>query len=214
MIEAVLFDMDGVLVDSEELIFLAAKQMFAEHDIKVTRDDFKPFIGTGEDSYLGNVAKKYGYEMDVARDKARTYRIYEQLAPGRLELLPGVNDFINRCKKRQLKLAVATSADLEKMNVNLQVTRLKSGIFDATVNGLEVNNKKPHPEIYLKAAEKLLVKPSACLVVEDAVSGVEAAKAAGAKCLAVATSFSRDDLLKADWIVENLTEAPEDALIW
>ena len=100
------------------------------------------------------------------------------------------------------------------MNVNLQVTRLKSGIFDATVNGLEVNNKKPHPEIYLKAAEKLLVKPSACLVVEDAVSGVEAAKAAGAKCLAVATSFSRDDLLKADWIVENLTEAPEDALIW
>jgi len=214
MIRAVLFDMDGVLVDSEELIYLAAKQMFEEHGISVTREDFKPFIGTGENSYLGNVAKRYGFPMDINRDKARTYEIYSQIAPKQLRLLPGVKSFINECRNRELKLAVATSADEIKMMVNLKATGLFAGIFDATVNGLEVIHKKPHPEIYLKAAEKLNSDASACLVVEDAVNGIEAARAAGAKCLAVTGSFTATELAKADWIVNNLSEISEDVLSW
>ncbi len=214
MIKAVLFDMDGVLVDSEELIYLAAKQMFGEHGIAVTRDDFIPFIGTGEDSYLGNVAKKYGFPIEINRDKARTYEIYAQIAPQKIKVLPGVISFIGKCKNRKLKLAVATSADEVKMKVNLKAAGLYAGIFDATINGLEVIHKKPHPEIYLKAAEKLGIEPSACLVVEDAVNGIEAARASGAKCLAVTTSFTPAELAKADWIVNNLSEVPEDVLSW
>ncbi len=214
MIKAVLFDMDGVLVDSEELIFLAAKEMFREHGISVVKEDFKPYIGTGENSYLGNVAKKYGFSMDIPRDKARTYEIYAEMAPQRLKLLPGVISFIEKCKKKNLRLAVATSADEIKMNVNLKAVGLDKGVFDATVNGLEVMHKKPHPEIYLKAAEKLSFETSACLVIEDAVNGVEAAKVSGAKCLAVTNSFSADKLIKADWIVKNLSEIPEDVLSW
>lgn len=214
MIEAVLFDMDGVLVDSEELIFLAAKEMFREHGISVVKEDFKPYIGTGENSYLGNVAKKYGFPMDIPRDKARTYEIYAEMAPQKLKLLPGVISFIEKCKNKNLRLAVATSADETKMTVNLKAVGLDTGVFDATVNGLEVLHKKPHPEIYLKAAEKLNLEPSACLVVEDAVNGVESAKTSGAKCLAVTNSFSANELVKADWIVNNLSEISEDVLSW
>ena len=214
MIEAVLFDMDGVLVDSEELIFLAAREMFREHGISVVKEDFKPYIGTGENSYLGNVAKKYGFPMDIPRDKARTYEIYAEMAPQKLKLLPGVISFIEKCKNKNLRLAVATSADETKMTVNLKAVGLDTGVFDATVNGLEVLHKKPHPEIYLKAAEKLNLEPSACLVVEDAVNGVESAKTSGAKCLAVTNSFSANELVKADWIVNNLSEISEDVLSW
>jgi beta-phosphoglucomutase len=214
MIKAVLFDMDGVLVDSEELIYLASRQMFEEHGIDVTKEDFIPFIGTGEDSYLGNVAKKYRFPLDINRDKARTYEIYAQIAPCKLKLLPGVVSFIKKCKIRNLRLAVATSADEVKMIVNLKAAGLYTGVFNSTVNGLEVARKKPHPDIYLKAAEKLDVEPSACLVVEDAVNGVEAAKASGARCLAVTTSFTAIELAKADWIVNNLSEASDDVLSW
>lgn len=214
MIEAVLFDMDGVLVDSEELIYLAARQMFKEHGISVTREDFIPFIGTGENSYLGNVAKKYRFPIDINRDKARTYKIYARIAPQHLRILPGVRSFIRECKKKKLRLAVATSADEVKMTINLKAAGLYTGIFDTSVNGLEVVHKKPHPEIYLKAAEKLNVEPSACLVVEDAVNGIEAARAAGAKCLAVTNSFSATELAKADWIVDNLSEVSEEVLSW
>ncbi|MBN2613329.1 MAG: HAD-IA family hydrolase [Bacteroidales bacterium] len=214
MLKAVLFDMDGVLVDSEEIIFLAARQMFHEHGITVSREDFKPFIGTGENRYLGGVAEKYGFAIDIERDKARTYEIYAQIAPEKLKILPGVKAFIKKCKSKKLKLAVATSADEIKMTVNLKAAGLFNGVFDVTVNGLEVINKKPHPEIYLKAAEKLNVEPFECLVVEDAVNGVEAAKSAGALCLAVTTSFAPSELTKADWIVKNLRYVPEKVLNW
>ena len=100
------------------------------------------------------------------------------------------------------------------MKVNLKATGLYTGIFDATVNGLEVIHKKPHPEIYLKAAEKLDLNASACLVVEDAVNGIEAARDAGAKCLAVTGSFTATELARADWIVNNLSEISEDVLSW
>lgn len=209
MIKAVLFDMDGVLVDSEELIFLAARQMFSEHGIDVSRSDFQPYIGTGENSYLGNVAKKYGLSINLEKDKKRTYEIYEQLAEKKLNLLPGVHDFINRCKEKGLKMAIATSADEFKMIVNLSVAKLDNGIFDATVNGLEVIHKKPHPEIYIKAAQKLKLLPAECIVIEDAVNGIESAKSAGCKCIALTTSFPESALTGADWIFKDLSRIDE-----
>ncbi|MBN1414098.1 MAG: HAD family phosphatase [Bacteroidales bacterium] len=214
MLKAVLFDMDGVLVDTEELTFRAAQNMFAEHGITVTQEDFRPFIGTGENSYIGNVALKYNFPVDIPRDKERMYKIFGELAKGNLKALPGVHQFIDACRVRRLKLAVATSADYIKMMINLNETGLRKEIFDVLVNGQEVINKKPHPEIYLTTAAKLHLQPEECLVVEDAVNGIEAAKAAGAKCLAVTNSFSREELGKADWICDSLVHCPVAALDW
>lgn len=206
--------MDGVLVDSEQYIAEAAIQMFAEQCIYVEAEDFTPFIGMGEDRYLGGVAAKYGYKIDLKKDKARTYEIYGQIVKNKLQPLPGVKEFISRCKRSGLRLAVATSADKVKMDINLLELNLGADIFDATVNGLEVQLKKPNPEIFLKAAEKLGLSPQHCLVVEDAVNGVKAAKAAGCRCLAITSSFSRQSLADADWIVDTFYDVKDEVLNW
>jgi beta-phosphoglucomutase len=214
MIKAVLFDMDGVLVDSEKFINRAGVLMFEEKGFHVKSEDFTPFTGMGENRYLGGVAEKYGIPFNVETDKARAYEIYGRLVKGRLEALPGVHRFISRCRNLNLKLAVATSADEVKLKINLRETGLNKELFGALVNGLDVEKRKPDPEIYLKASARLGVKPESCLVVEDAVSGVKAARAAGCRCLALTTSFSKDELKGADWFAENLASAPDECLNW
>lgn len=214
MIKAVLFDMDGVLVDSEEFICKAAIAMFKERGVLVQPSDFLPFVGSGENRYIGGVAAKYNVIANIEEMKARTYAIYENITHGKLQPLEGVLEFIERCRKKGLKTAVATSADKVKMEVNLREIGLSAETFDATVNGLEVERKKPFPDIFEIAAYKLGVNPSECLVVEDAINGVEAAKAAGARCLGLTTSFTAEQLQKADWVASTLKYAPEECLNW
>jgi beta-phosphoglucomutase-like phosphatase (HAD superfamily) len=100
------------------------------------------------------------------------------------------------------------------MEINLKGIGLTGCDFDIMVNGLEVERKKPFPDIYLTAAEKLGLNPAECLVVEDAVSGVKAGKTAGCKVLAVTTSFSPEKLHEADWICDSLADVPEEVLRW
>ena len=207
MIQAVLFDMDGVLVDTERQICLAAIQMFKELGVTVQPDDFLPFVGAGENRYLGGVAEKYGVNLNIDVAKVRTYTIYGEIVHKRLKPLSGVHEFITRCRTHGVRTAIATSADFMKMEINLREIGLPAETFDATVNGLEVAHKKPSPEIYLTAARKIGVEPSRCLVVEDAINGIQAAKAAGMYCLALTTSFNARQLQQADWICRDLSEA-------
>lgn len=201
--------MDGVLVDSEDFIRDAAIEMFAEQNLTVRPDDFRPFVGSGEDKYLGGVAEKYGHPFDLSRDKKRAYEIYDEKVKGKLTPLPGVKAFLHFCSNNNLKTAVATSADAVKMHINLREMGIPTSTFDATINGSEVTNKKPDPEIFLKAASKLGLEPRECLVVEDAVNGVEAAIAAGCYCLALTTSFDETQLKKAQWITTDLSAVPK-----
>jgi len=214
MIEAVLFDMDGVLVDSEEFICKAAILMFKEKGLPVNEKDFIPFVGMGENRYLGGVAEKYGFPFDVEKDKKRTYEIYQEITRGKLAPLPGVLEFIKKCRDKNLKIAVATSADETKMLSNLREIGIPAATFDATVNGLEVERKKPFPDIYLEAAKRLNVNPENCLVVEDAISGEKAGKNAGCKVLAITSSFTAEEFLLADWKIPDLSLATDDYLIW
>lgn len=214
MIKAVLFDMDGVLLDSEEFICEAAMKMFAEKGLETQPKDFLPFVGAGEDKYLGGVAKKYAFSCNISEIKARTYEIYAEIIKGRVHAFKGVTEFISRCKAKGLKLAVATSADKVKMQVNLKEIGITETTFHALVNGLDVERKKPHPDIYELAAKKLGVAPIQCLVVEDAINGVEAAKNAGAKCLGLTTSFTQEDLKLADWVYPNLVNVPDAVISW
>jgi HAD superfamily hydrolase (TIGR01509 family) len=214
MIRGVLFDMDGVLADSEPFICKAAIMMFSEIGLKVKPEDFKPFVGTGENSYIGGVAEKYNLKVDIEKVKARTYEIYQTIILGNLKPLPGAREFVESCIGHGFKLALATSADRVKMTANLNEIGIPVSKFHATVNGLEVANKKPFPDIYIMAAEKIGLKSRECLVVEDAVSGIKAAKSAGCRCLAVTTSFERSLLYEADWICDSLKNVPEEALNW
>ena len=204
----VIFDMDGVLCDSEALICEAAVGMFrAQYGIDVHADDFTPFIGTGEDRYIGGVAEKHGVTLDRDADKAKTYEIYLDIIRGRLQPLPGAVGFVANCKQRGMKVAVATSADRVKMAGNLAEIGLPPESFDACVTGNDVQHKKPAPDIFVKAAEMLGLDPAVCLVVEDAQSGCQAAKAAGTMCLGVTSSFNDQTLRDAgaDWTARDLT---------
>ena len=211
----VIFDMDGVLCDSEPFICEAAMRMLQErHGVTAVAADFVPFIGAGENRYLGGVAQKYGVELNLESDKARTYAIYLEIIRGRLQPLAGVHEFIADCRRRGLKIAVASSADYAKVEGNLREIGVPWKTFDAVVNGLDVVNKKPNPEIFLLAASKLALPADRCLVVEDAPNGVQAAKAATAACLGLTTSFTADQLRQcgANWIAPNLAHVPAD--IW
>lgn len=210
----IIFDMDGVLVDSEPYISKAACLMFAELGQEVTPEDFIPFVGTGENRYLGGVAEKYGLSVDIIAVKKRTYDIYLEIIKGELEPLPGVHEFIDTCREMGKRLAIASSADRRKVRGNLAEIDLPTALFQTVLTAEDVIHKKPAPEIFLLAAEHLGLPPAECLVIEDAVSGVAAAKAAGAQCLGITSSFTQEQLKEADFFAPDLAHVPAEALTW
>jgi beta-phosphoglucomutase len=213
-IRAVLFDMDGVLVDSERLIAEAATRMFAQHyGLNVHYEDFTPFVGAGENRYLGGVAERYGVAIDIVAAKAWTYEIYGQLArrhAAGMRAMPGAVDYVRACRAHGLKTALASAADKVKVMINLEYLGLRQDEFDAVLTAEDVTRKKPDPEMYLKAAWRLAVEPAFCLVVEDAVNGTMAGVRAGARVLGITSSFTEEALREAgaSWIVSDLACAP------
>lgn len=212
-IRGVIFDMDGVLVDSEPFICEAARTMFREtYDVDLPPEDFLPFVGAGEDRYIGGPGEKHGLSMDLPRDKARTYEIYLQIIQDRLDPLPGVVEFVEYLRNRGIRCAVATAADHVKMAGNLREIGLGEDTFDAIVTGSDVKRKKPHPDGFLLAAERLELAAELCMVVEDAPNGVKAAVAADSRCLGLTTSFSTEQLEQAgaDWTAPHLGAVPPE----
>jgi beta-phosphoglucomutase len=199
-IRAAIFDMDGVLTDSEPLIRAAAMAMFKEKGLIVQPGDFAPFVGMGEDRFIGGVAEKYSFPLDLPAAKRRTYEFYLELVPVRLEVFPGAVDLVRACRQSGLKIAVASSADRIKVVANLNKIGLPPESWDAIMTAEDVLAKKPAPDIFLAAAAKLGVLPPECVVIEDAVKGIAAAKAAGMRCVAVAQTFPAEQLAQADLV--------------
>jgi HAD superfamily hydrolase (TIGR01509 family) len=208
-IRGIIFDMDGVLCDSEPFICEAACRMFRERGVQVQPEDFRPFVGMGEERFLGGVAEKYGAKLDLAAAKARTYAIYQEVIRGRLRPSNGADALLDACRARGLRMAVASSADEVKVAANLAELGFPPSRFDAVVNGLLVARKKPAPDIFLLAAERIGLPPEDCLVVEDAPAGLRAAQAAGCAALGVRSSFDDATLRAAgaSWTVRDLAEA-------
>lgn len=204
---SIIFDMDGVLVDSEPVIEAAAIRGLAEYGIEAVSEDFKPFIGAGEDRYIGGVAEKYGvpYQLEM---KSRVYEIYLTLVKENLHVYAGTLDLLSKLEEEDVSIALASSADVIKVKANLKVAEIPFETFKTVITGEDVVHKKPSPEIFLKAAEGLKVHSSRCIVVEDAVNGIRAAKAAGMKCIAIASTFSKELLQaeKPDCVVDSIKE--------
>lgn len=208
---AVVFDMDGVLVDSEPVITKAARMALAEYGVQAVDEDFHPFTGMGEDRFIGGVAQKHGmpYRLEMKR---RTYEIYLEIVNREIGTYPGIPELIAALRERGIKTAVASSADVVKVRANLPAAGIDPSLFDALCSGEDVARKKPAPDIFLLAAERLGVPPHACVVVEDALSGVQAAVAAGMRCVAVSTSFSPERLTSAG--AEVVLARTTDLLRW
>lgn len=205
-IRAVIFDMDGVLVDSEPLINQAAIAMFRERGVTVQPEDFLPFVGTGEERYVGGVAEAYGLSIDPVEAKNRTYEIYLDLVPSQLEAFPGAVELVHSCRNAGLQVAVASSADKIKVAANLEKIGLPLEYWDTVTTGEQVTRKKPAPDIFLATARVLGIEPSDCVVVEDAVNGIRAAKAANMRCVAVAQTFPPESLREADVVRDKIAQ--------
>lgn len=211
---AIIFDMDGVLTDSEPLINEAAVAMFRERGVAVAPEDFLPFVGTGENRYIGGVAEKHGVSLDLEAAKRRTYEIYLALVPTRLRAFPGAVEKAREWRTRGLQLAVASSADRVKIDANLEKIGLPSAWWDAVVSAEDAVHKKPAPDLFLAAARRLGLEPAACMVIEDAVNGIQAARAAGMRCIAVAQTFAREKLAAADLVRDTVASIQWDDLEW
>jgi HAD superfamily hydrolase (TIGR01509 family) len=205
-IKAVIFDMDGVLTNSEPLINRAAIAMFRERGLDVRPEDFLPFVGAGENRYIGGVAETYHFPIQLQDAKDRTYQIYLELVPEHLRAFPGAQALVASCRAAGLRIAVASSADPVKIEANLRKIALPPESWDAVVTAFDVERRKPFPDIFLVAASKLGVKPGDCVVVEDAVNGVEAARAAGMRCVAVAQTFPAEKLRCADIVRHTISD--------
>lgn len=204
---AVLFDCDGVLVDSEPALARIAALSLADFGAPAVPEDFRPYIGTGEDTYLGKVAAKYGVTFnDVIKN--HVYAKYVDLAPTYVTAFTGVKELLTELKAAAFGLAVASSADKVKVRANLSVLDLPADFFDAVVTGSDILRKKPFPDIYLLAAERCGVAPAACYVVEDAVSGVQAAKAAGIICIGFTSTHTAAELRQAgaDYVITDIRD--------
>lgn len=193
--KAILFDMDGVLIESEWLMRDTAIQSLAEHGVTAQHEDFLEFTGCGEDRFIGGVAEKYGLTYTPAI-KERAYDFFGQRVMAETSVPQGVREMLMELQSRGLKLAVCSAADRRKVLYNLMAIGVTEDTFGAFITGSEVERKKPFPDIYLMGAEKLGVAPEDCLVVEDAVSGIQAAHAAGMDAAAVPTTFSREELME------------------
>ena len=196
---AVIFDMDGVLVDSEPLSNRAAVAMFHERgELQVRPEDFLPFVGGGEDRYIAGVAHAHAITLDVAAAKARTYAIYLDIVD-ELRPYPGAADLVRACRDLTA-VAVASATDHIRLVANLAAAALPVESWNVVVCGEDVEHKKPAPDAFLLAASRLGVDPQMCTVVEDSVNGVRAAKAAGMRCVAVAQTFPAAGLGEADLV--------------
>lgn len=209
MEKGLIFDVDGVLSNTEALNARGTIAMFRElYGVAPEPEDFRPFIGAGDARYVEGPAEKLGITIDTARAvKVREAKVNELLATGVDISFPGVNTLIRSVAAApHWKLAIATSSFTEKATAGLKAARVPLEPFHAFITGSMVTHKKPHPEIYQVTAAVLGLSPTRCVVVEDALVGVKAAKAAGMKCIAVTNSFPRAELTEADLVVDSLEE--------
>ena len=202
MIKAIIFDMDGVLRDSEKFNVEAGVMSFKDINIELDQDDKDVIKGRNSLDYHPILAKKYTFDAQETRKRKKKY--YHQLCD-QVNLFSGVEELLLTLKEKNLLVALATSSELSEANTFLQKFSFNH-FFNLLVTFEDTTNRKPAPDIYLKAAEKLSLQPQECLVIEDSIVGVTAAKAAGMKCIAVTNTFPKEKLQAADYIINNLTE--------
>ena len=210
-VRAILFDMDGVLIDSEALMARAGILALREFGIEAVSENFLPFVGRGEDKYIGGVAEKHGVRYEIAM-KDRAYDYYGQMVAAEATVPADTLPTLKALHARGIKMAVCSSADRVKVRYNLRAIGADESLFGAIVTGSDVERKKPEPDIYLKGAELLGEKPEDCLVVEDAPSGIQAAHAGGIRAAGIASSFSAQELTRQaspEYLIDTLSQLLE-----
>lgn len=177
-VDAVIFDMDGVLIDSERISFQCFQKVFEEYNYKMDEKFYLKFIGRNVDSIKEIMKEEYGEDFPfdiIYRKKADL--AHEITDKNGVIVKPGVHELLDYLNEQNYKIAVASSTRKERVLQLLEEAKIKDKV-DYIIGGDQVENSKPNPEIFLKAAKGLEVKPENCLVIEDSDAGITAAHAA------------------------------------
>jgi HAD superfamily hydrolase (TIGR01509 family) len=207
-LRAVLWDMDGTLLDSAEYHWLAWREALAAERFPLTYEQFVATFGQRNDTILRGYFGAEFPDAEVVRIGAAKEVLYRTLVQERgIELLPGVRTWLTRLHVEGWRQAIASAAP--RLNIEAILAALDiAWCFDALVSAEDVQCGKPDPQVFLLAAERVGVPPARCIVVEDAPAGLEAGRRAGARTIGVRTSHAD---LSADIVVGTLDELDEDA---
>jgi HAD superfamily hydrolase (TIGR01509 family) len=204
-LEAVLFDMDGVIVDSEPLWSKAEEQLLTRRNLRYSPQLKTVMMGLDSSEAVGFLIKHYDLKESVSDVVTERNQLIADLFRQFLRPIPHALQLVGSVQAAEIKTGLVSSSP--KKLVNLALSRLNiAELFDLILSGDQVARGKPAPDIYLTAARELGVSHENCLVIEDAPHGVAAAKAAGMCCLAISTSVSEPELGAADKVVKGFAE--------
>ncbi len=201
--KAIIWDMDGVIADTAPYHLKAWQEVFQKRGVAFTEEDFRRNFGQRNDTIIRNALGELTSQSEIdtiAREKERKFRktVRQNIKP-----LPGAIELIKSLAQHGFKLALASSAPIE----NIKLVTKGLGIdncFHTIVSGSDVSEGKPSPQGFLLAAQRLGIEPGNCIVTEDAIAGITAAKRAGMKCLAVTNTHPKPSLMEADLVVDTL----------
>ncbi|KKG11607.1 HAD family phosphatase [Methanosarcina sp. 2.H.A.1B.4] len=203
MFKAIIFDVDGVLVDSMRFHADAWVEAFREAGISIKREDIYEIEGGNDRGIVRSIFEKSGKNPGPEDFESIPRRKREILD---LSLIKPFDGVVSCLDKLRDKFRLALVSGSSRLVVGTVIENFFSGIFEVVVTGSDVENGKPAPEPYLKAVEKLSLSEDECLVVENAPMGIEAAKNAGLYCVAVASTLGPERLQHADLVFENHAE--------
>ena len=206
MLKAVIFDMDGLLIDSEALTFEGYKKLCRKHDYILEDEFYYQFLGTNVDYMREGFKKYYGqaFPFDQIVNEVHDY-IEEIFLNNGVPLKSGAINLLEFLKKKGIKIGLATSSSRPRVDQILKKAHVLS-YFDVTVCGNEIEKSKPDPEIFLTACQKLRIKPSEAIVLEDSENGIIGASEGNIRCIHVPDLKASSELIKkrAAYIAEDL----------
>lgn len=207
-IKSIIFDLDGVLIDSEKYQSRGWIEALKDYGIFLKEKDILPFKGNSAEVIEKILTKKFSLkikpgELKEKRDK-EVIKIWKKMK--KIKLMPFARMLLNFTKKKLKKIALASTGSKEEVIIKLKKTKILN-YFDVILTRDDVKRGKPAPDIYLKAAKKLKLLPKECLVIEDTLAGLKAAKLAGMQCFIVRNKFNREQKFElADKVFQNLKE--------
>lgn len=200
-IKGVLFDMDGVIFDTEKAYLETWTKVFKSYGYDLKRETYISIMGTGRDNAVRTFKEALGNDIpmeDMYKDKDRILK--EIIESGSVPLKPGAVEILTYLRENNIKTALATSARMWRAETQLKMSGIKD-MFDKITCGDEIKNLKPDPDIFLKSAQKLALNPDECIVIEDSPAGIQAAFNAGMYGIHV------EDLKEADATIKKYCQA-------